>query len=90
MIRVGGTARYTAGDQVEYILSQLDEADLVRLVYNEYPRHAERATNRHHPLFARRAAEFLDASDLTEWVMSNTHDRRRVYLELQTLLRAAE
>lgn len=90
MIHVGGDVPYTAGEQVEYITSQLNEADLVRLVYNEYPRHAERASNHHKPRYAQRAAEFHDASDLTAWVMSNTYDRERVYRELQEVMAVSE
>jgi len=82
MIRVGGSTPYTAGHEVAYIVSKLGDAGMVSAVSRDYPRHARNAHNYHQPRFARRADEYYGASDLSRYIMANTHDRARVYREL--------
>jgi hypothetical protein len=83
MIRVGGEKTYTAGVQVDYILDQLDEAELHETFWSGYPEYAEQAiTPAHKTRFAQRAKEYHDATSLTRYVMDNTHDRAVIYAEL--------
>ena len=82
MIVVGGTKRFGAGEQVEFILEYLGSADVTQVVYNEYPQHVMTVSEKYRPRFARRTEEYFDASDTTAWIMANTHDRERVHEEL--------
>jgi hypothetical protein len=82
MIEVGGSKKYTAGVQVAFILDQLDQAELLETFWSDYPEYAEQASDAHKTRFASRAEEYYDASNLTRYVMDNTHDRAAIYAEL--------
>jgi hypothetical protein len=82
MIRVGGSKRYGAGAQVAFILDQLDEAELLETFWSSYPDYVEHASDAHRTRFASRAEDYYDATELTAYVMENTHDREAIYREL--------
>jgi len=83
MIRVGGNKRYSAGHEVAFILAQLDDAELLETFWDDYPAYAEQASSTHKTRFAKRAEEYRDASNLTQYVMGMTHDRGGIYTELR-------
>ncbi len=83
MIRLGGSREYSAGVEVAYILDQLDEAELLETFWSNYPDYAEQASGPRKTRFASRAEDYYDASNLTRYVMGNTHDRAAIYAELR-------
>ena len=83
-IALGGTRAYTAGDQVETILSHLRRLQGVRTLAASYVAHA-RTPSMYQRRYAERALEAWAADGLTSYILRSTHDRGSVYGTLELL-----